>query len=131
MNTRTETKVRIQGTLTSTNKGAVKGSTPSRIADALRVSSLKIFIKENKWEQGDIEFNSQTLPLGGRNIPLGIVGMLNDLMKAEGVAELGLEGKLTVLVETAEEPSVVRITIQEGKLRYQHAKLLWEPELVS
>lgn len=131
MNTRTETKVRIQGTLTSSNKGAVKGSTASRIADALRVSSLKIFIKENKWDQGNIEFNSQTLPLGGRNIPLGIIGMLNDLMKAEGVAELGLEGKLTVLVETAEEPSVVRITIQEGKLRYQHAKLLWEPELVS
>lgn len=131
MNTRTDMKVRIQGTLIRSNQSAVKANTQNKIADALRVSSLKNFIKENNWAQGIIEFNSQTLSLGGRNIAQGIIGMVNDLIKAEGVAELGLEGKLTVLIETAEEPSVVRINIEAGKIRYQHAKLLWEPELVS
>jgi hypothetical protein len=131
MNTRTDMKVRIQGTLIRSNQNTVRANTPNKIADALQVSSLKNFIKENNWAQGIIEFNSQTISLGGRNIAQGIIGMLNDLIKAEGVAELELEGKLTVLIETAEEPSVVRITVEAGKIRYQHAKLLWEPELVS
>lgn len=126
-----DTKVRIQGNLTPSTVEGVKTNTPSKIADALRVSSLRIFINDNNWNQGIITFNSITLPLGGRRVGLGIVSMLSDFIKAEGVKELNLVGKLTIVTETNNEPAVLRVTIEQGKLRYQQSILQWEPELVG
>lgn len=126
-----DAKVRIQGSLTPLSVEGVKPNTPSKIADALRVSSLRIFINEDKWSQGIITFNSVTLPLGGRRVGLGIVSMLSDFIRAEGVKELSLAGKLTIITETNNEPAMIRVTVEDGKLRYQQSVLQWEPELVG
>lgn len=126
-----DARVRIQGSLSPLNVEGVKPNTPSKIADALRVSSLRIFINEDKWNQGIITFNNIVLPLGGRRVGLGIVSMLSDFIRAEGVKELNLGGKLTIVTEINDEPSVIRVTIENGKLRYQQSVLQWEPELVS
>lgn len=128
-----DTRVRIQGSLTPFTVEGVKPNTPSKITDALRVSSLRIFINEDKWTQGIITFNNITLPLGGRRgrVGLGIVSMLSDFIRAEGVKELNLTGKLTIVTETDNEPSMIRVTIENGKLRYQQSILQWEPELVG
>lgn len=126
-----DARVRIQGSLSPLSVEGVKPNTPSKIADALRVSSLRIFINEDKWNQGIITFNNIVLPLGGRRVGLGIVSMLSDFIRAEGVKELNLGGKLTIVTEINDEPSVIRVTIENGKLRYQQSVLQWEPELVS
>jgi hypothetical protein len=131
MNTRLDTKVRIQGTLSPSSKETVKSNTHNKVADALKANGLKSFTTEKHWAQGIIAFNEQTFSFGGRHVALGIVNAMRDFIKAEGVAGLQLEGKLMVMVDTCTGPVVVRVTIEDSKLRYQQSVLTWEPELVA
>ena len=130
MNTRLDTKVRIQGSLSRSSKEAVRSNAHSKIADALKANGLKIFTTEKRWEQGVIDFNEQTFSFGGRHVALGLISALRDFIRAEGVAGLELEGKLMILVDTCTGPVAVRVTIEGNKLRYQQSVLTWEPELV-
>ena len=131
MSTRTDMKVRIQGVLTRSNDNAVRSNTSNKIYDALKANGLKNFTTEKQWNQGKIEFNEQNLAFGGRNPALGILTALRDLVKSEGLPELGLEGKLLIIVDAYSSPVMVRVTVEDGKLRHQQATLMWEPELVS
>lgn len=131
MNTRLDTKVRIQGTLSRSTREAVRSNTQSKISDGLKANGLKIFTTERRWEQGIIDFNEHTFSFGGRHVALGVVNALRDFLKAEGVAGLQLEGKLMVMVDTCTGPVAVRVTIEDNKLRYQQSVLTWEPELVA
>lgn len=131
MSTRTDMKVRIQGALTRSNENAVRSNTSNKIYDALKTSGLKNFTTEKQWSHGKIEFNEQNIAFGGRHLALGIITALRDLIKAEGIPELGLEGKLLIIVDAPNGPVMVRATVEDGKLRHQKATLMWEPELVS
>lgn len=116
----------IKGTLTPTNRDAVNENTANRIRSALH--DLRLF-QIKLGERGILEIDSSVSSDEPHNDILRFVNRLNQLIKAEGVAELGLSGHLMATADTTDEPVVMRITIKNNKVFYQDAHITWSVEV--
>jgi hypothetical protein len=120
-------KKHIKGALVPSN--AVTEDTRRCIYHAVTRNSLGGLLKGSKWGRGIIDIHSSTLtPTGSCADALAFISALHNVITADGVAELGLKGMLTIIVETDTEPIMFRAAVKDHKISYQQANLVWGTE---
>lgn len=119
----------IKGVLIPTNRKAVNENTANTIRAAVRELRLWRIMHEEQGEGGIVEIDSSIATDEPHNDILRFASRLEKLIKAEGLAELGLHGHLMATADTRDEPVVMRITVKDGKIFYQDAHITWSVEV--
>lgn len=122
----------IQGTLIPSNtEAAASNAVRTQLYRILRENELRqIVLWDTKWEEKGIEFKRSSPVHTGRKDAIKFINALANVMKSEPAIELNLSGHITIVLETGEEPIVIRVTVKEGKVSYQEAGYVW-PEAVT
>jgi hypothetical protein len=125
----------LKGELRPTNPGSVKFNTAQYIYKALMYNNLsRAIYNDSKWDKGIIQVDTKFGAPGGEVVEktltkeaLKIINDLAEFVKAERVAELSLEGTITLTFEDSQtlEVNTVRITVSKGKVTYQQAAYVW------
>lgn len=118
---------RIEGTLTPSNKSKAADPVIRRnLYNILRENRIReIVVWGTKWEEDGIEFKRSYSVHSGRNDAFKFITALDAVMKSESAKALKLNGRITITLETKEEPIVFRVTVKEGKMSYQEAGYVW------
>lgn len=119
----------VKGTLVPTNREAVNEDTAKSIRAAAHDLRLWRIMHEELGEGGIVEIDSSIATDEPHNDILRFVNRLNQLITADGVAELGLHGHLMATADTSDEPVVMRVTVKNNKISYQDAHITWSMEV--
>jgi hypothetical protein len=127
----------VKGSLVPANPEMVTGSTAHRMTtEMIRHRLITTLLNPNesmaKWDKGAVECDTRSETNGGgRPAAMDFITRLHNVVTAAGIKELGLSGELMVTVEAVKEPVVVRVTVENGNVLYNEAKLVWEDEPVA
>ena len=117
----------IQGTLIPSNReAAVSTAIRNKLYRVLRENELRQIVRwDTKWEENGIEFKRSSPVHTGRKDAIKFINALDNVMKSDPAIALNLSGRITVVLETGEEPIVIRVTVKEGSVSYQEAEYIW------
>ena len=119
----------IKGVLIPINRQAVNENTANQIRSVAKKVCLSRIMNEELGEKGIVEIDTSIPTDEPHTDILRFASGLEKLIKAEGVAELGLYGHLMATADTRDEPVVMRITVRDGKIFYQDAHITWSVEV--
>lgn len=109
----------IKGVLAPCNTLGVTRNTATRIEEAVTTRGLYGVIKKDSvWHRGIFIINTH-LVTGDELSVMNFVNRLTDVINADGIKELDLDGALKVSID--EEPYEFRVAVREGKVTYQPA----------
>lgn len=83
------------------------------------------------WRENRIVFGSIAPAYDGPNIAPKFVDALSKVMQTEAAKDLKLSGYFTLIIETGQEPVVVRVIVTGGEVSYEKSEYVWaEPVTV-
>lgn len=125
----------LKGTLKPSNPEATVFNIAHYIYKALAYNQLSNAIYDgDRWDKGIIEVDTTFGAYGNETIgttlteeSLKIVESIANFVKAEKVADLGLQGVITLTLENSKtrEVNTVRITVSREDVTYQQAGYVW------
>lgn len=127
----------VQGSLAPTNPESILGNTGYRITtEMIRNRLVATLLNPNesmaKWDKGTIECDTRTETNGGgRPAAMDFITRLYNVVTAPGIKQLELKGELMITVEGVKEPVVFRVTVENGNIFHNEAKLVWEDERIA
>jgi hypothetical protein len=81
-------------------------------------------------KDSSLEFDSTVKVKNGHQAAIRFLERLNKFIQTDHVSVLELEGFLIITFDGDEGPVMIRVKVQEGKVAYQEAQLIWESETV-
>jgi hypothetical protein len=121
----------IKGTLVPYNPSAITEETALNIRRAIdNVELYEARRAIQKWEKGIITLNVVNKGCGGTQAISDFIRTLDRFTKLEGVAELRLEGTITLIMDGETDPTMFRVTVREGTVTYQQAGYVWTDEMI-
>lgn len=109
----------IKGVLAPCDLLGVTRHTATRIEEAVTTLGLfGVIKKDSVWHKGIFIVNTHLVE-GDELTVMDFVNRLTDVINADGVKELDLDGSLKV--STDESPYEFRVAVREGKVSYQTA----------
>jgi uncharacterized protein with von Willebrand factor type A (vWA) domain len=121
----------LKGLLVPYNPAATTETTAQNIKRA--VDNVELFEARRafkKWEKGIITLNFVSKVCGGTQDISNFIRTLDRFTKLEGVAELRLEGTITLIMDGEPDPMMFRVNVREGTVTYQQASYGWADEMV-
>lgn len=125
----------LKGELRPANPKAVTFNISHYIYKALLYNNLsRAIYNDAKWDKGIIQVDTKFGAPGGEVFgttvtkeSLQIIESIANFVKSEKVAELGLYGVITLMLEDSQtrETNTIRITVEQGKVTYQQASYVW------
>lgn len=93
----------------------------------LEDSSLwELTAQRSEWRKNHLAYHVSSIAYDPDNLVSKFVAALTRVMETEAATELGLSGYFTLLIETDDVfPVVVRVVVEEGKVSYEQAELVW------
>lgn len=123
-------KMNIVGVLTPTNLKAVSPYTKSTVQTEFIKHNFSGAMHEALGENGIIEVDYSLATPEVNHSAMGFMNRFQNLIWANGIAELRLEGKLIITGNNWRdtEPVIIQVNIRNGNLYYQNGHTQWETE---
>lgn len=126
----------VKGTIVASNPEHVNEYTGHRIMTEMIRNRLVDTLSDPQlgsldWQKGTITPDTHNETLGGRPAAMDFITRLHMLVTAPGIAALGMQGELMVTVEGEKEPVIFRVTVENGEVRHQQARLAWDDEPIA
>ena len=130
----TDKIMHVKGTLVPSNlKAVVSDHTGHRIMTEMIRNRLIATLggpnsgmNVSQWAKGTINPDTHTETRGGRPAAMDFITRLHNVVTAPGIKQLGLQGELMVTVDGEKGPVAFRVTVENGDVFYNEAKLVWE-----
>ena len=127
----TDKLMHVKGTLVPSKPEFVSEYTGHRImTEMIRNRLIATLSDPNSgslnWAKGTINPDTHTETLGGRPAAMDFITRLHNVVTAPAIKQLGLQGELMVTVDGEKGPVAFRVTVEDGNVFYNEAKLVWE-----
>lgn len=116
----------IIGRLTPANPAALSERTYKHIYNAVMQHKLYGIVFSPNWETGELTLDNRTpdAPSIACDSALDLITRITGLINSTGLAELKLQGQITVIVPRV-EPVVFKLLVKDRKVVHQQAQLEW------
>lgn len=122
----------VRGVLTPTNTARITPDIKSRIRTEFREHNIHWVMNSSLGEDGIIELDSHLDTHEVRHSAMYFINRLRDLIIAEDIIDLKLEGNLTIVGYKWEtnEPVILQVLVRNGNVAFQDGHVQWERESV-